>query len=213
MSAHDFIALTWESNRWFGRAILLVLFGLGAAAAAAAVRHLNRYRTVEARALSVVEGRLQRLREEQLSGIPEGARPPVPPPVDLAALREGVSEQTLIGDRLAALARMKQARVKVNVDALQQITMLRENANRGLALPGYAVDLAMMLGMLGTFVGLCLMLLEMQGVAHTSQGIPAAGGFTEAVQSLSGIITSKKTAFVTTLVATGIVETRCGPRG
>lgn len=131
---------------------------------------------------------------------PEGSRPALPAPVELAELRENVPPRTLIGERLAALARMKQARVKVNVDALQQITLLGENASPGLAFPGYAVDLAMMLGMLGTFVGLCLMLLQMQNVLPSATGVPASGGFAEAARSLGGIIATKKTAFVTTLV-------------
>lgn len=197
---HGLLGLLWQQNTGIGRLILLLLFALGITAAAAAMRHLHRYRSVERRALDDVRAKLRGIRAREEDGQPEGVRPAVPPPVDLAELRENVPDGTLIGDRLAALARMKQARVKVNVEALQQITLLRENASAGLAFPGYAVDLAMMLGMLGTFVGLCLMLLQMQGVLPSASGVPAAGGFAEAAQSLGGIIASKKTAFVTTLV-------------
>lgn len=94
---------------------------------------------------------------------------------------------------------MKQARVRVTVDALQQMTVMRENARAGLAFPGYAVDLCTMGGMLGTFIGLCMMLLQMQGVAPDG-GEGAAGGFAQASASLGAIIASKKTAFVTTLI-------------
>lgn len=197
---HGILGLLWEQNTGVGRVTLLLLLIIGAAAAAAALRHLHRYRSVERRALDDVRAKLRGIRAREEAEPPEGGRPTVPPPVELAELRENVPAGTLIGDRLAALARMKQARVKVNVEALQQITLLRENASPGLAFPGYAVDLAMMLGMLGTFVGLCLMLLQMQGVLPSASGVPAAGGFAEAAQSLGGIIASKKTAFVTTLV-------------
>jgi biopolymer transport protein ExbB/TolQ len=196
MTDHGFITLLWTGNSAIGRLILLLLLALGGAAASAALRHRARYAR-EQRTLDEVRARLQRLRDAEQ---PEGDRSPVPAPVDLAELRDKVDTQTLIGDRLATLARMKQARVKVNVDALQQMTVLRESASFGLAFPGYAVDVAMMLGMLGTFVGLCLMLLQMQGVLPTASGVPAAGGFAEAAASLGGIIASKKTAFVTTLV-------------
>jgi hypothetical protein len=200
MTEHGILSLLWQQNTGTGRLILLLLFALGAMAASAAMRHLHRYRTVERGALDGVRSKLQGIRAREAEARPEGSRPATPEPVELAELRENVPAGTLIGDRLAALARMKQARVKVNVEALQQITLLRENASVGLAFPGYAVDLAMMLGMLGTFVGLCLMLLQMQGVLPAASGEPAAGGFAEAAQSLGGIIASKKTAFVTTLV-------------
>jgi hypothetical protein len=197
---HGLFALLWQQNTGIGRLILLLLFALGFAAAAAAIRHLHRYRSVERRALDDVRAKLHGIQARETAEEPDASRPAVPPPVELAELRENVPPDTLIGDRLAVLARMKQARVKVNVDALQQITLLAENASPTLAFPGYAVDLAMMLGMLGTFVGLCLMLLQMQGVLPSASGVPAAGGFAEAAQSLGGIIASKKTAFVTTLV-------------
>ncbi|HEX6910722.1 MAG TPA: MotA/TolQ/ExbB proton channel family protein, partial [Longimicrobium sp.] len=129
----------------------------------------------------------------------EGARPRPPALVDLQPLCEHADRRSIIGDRLAALSRMKQVRVKVHVEALQQMTVMRENARLDLAFPGYAVDLCTMAGMLGTFIGLCMMLLQMQGVMPGS-GVPAAGGFAEASASLGGIIASKKTAFVTTLV-------------
>jgi hypothetical protein len=203
MNAQDIITLVWQGNTGIGRVILLALLALGGVAASAALRHRARY-SREKRTLEDVRAKLQRLQAAQ-RGDPsepaaEGARPPLPAPVDLRELSEGVPADTLIGDRLAALARMKQARVKVTVDALQQMTVLRESASFGLAFPGYAVDLAMMLGMLGTFVGLCLMLLQMQGVLPSASGLPAAGGFAEAAASLGSIIASKKTAFVTTLV-------------
>ncbi|HEX8455039.1 MAG TPA: hypothetical protein VF647_23375 [Longimicrobium sp.] len=202
MSAHGIISLLWQDNTVAGRVILLFLLVLGTAAGSAAVRHRARYRHRETRTLNHVRSRLQELRdaEQPTQGAEHGKRSPLPPPVDLHLLREHVPGDTLIGDRLDALARMKQARVKVNVDALQQMTILREGASPGLAFPGYAVDLAMMLGMLGTFLGLCLMLLEMQAVLPSASGVPAAGGFSEAVDSLGHIIASKKTAFVTTLV-------------
>lgn len=202
MSDQGIFALVWQGNTGFGRVVLLALLALGAVAASAAMRHRTRYRR-EKRTLGDVRARLQRLQAAEQGDAAEppaeGARLPLPAPVSLRELSEGVPPDTLIGDRLAALARMKQARVKVNVDALQQMTVLRESASFGLAFPGYAVDLAMMLGMLGTFVGLCLMLLQMQGVLPGASGLPAAGGFAEAAASLGSIIASKKTAFVTTL--------------
>lgn len=197
MTDHTLIALLWTGNSGTGRLILLLLLGLGSTAGALALRHRSRYQR-ERRTLDDVQARLRRMRAAEEPAEGEKALPPAP--VELQALRENVDPTTIIGDRLETLARMKQARVKVNVGALQQMTILRESASPGLAFPGYAVDLAMMLGMLGTFVGLCMMLLQMQSVLPSASGVPSSSGFAEAAQSLGGIIASKKTAFVTTLV-------------
>jgi hypothetical protein len=202
MTTPGIFTLVWQGNTGVGRSIFFLLLALGGTAGSAALRHRGRYRGRETRTLEEVRAKLRRIRDAEQEGEPaeeEGARPPLPAPVELHLLREHVPADTLIGDRLAALDRMKQARVKVNVDALQQMTVLREQSSFGLAFPGYAVDLAMMLGMLGTFIGLCMMLLQMQGVLPSAEGVPAAGGFAEAAASLGSIIASKKTAFVTTL--------------
>lgn len=217
MNDHGILYLIWQGNTGIGRVFTLLLLGLGCAAAWIALRHAHRYRHGETGALDSVRAALARAREKELADAeaqadeteaedgwadPDGAgdvharRPPVIP---LDLLQKSAPADSLIGDRLAELARMKQARARVTVDALQQMTVMRENARAGLAFPGYAVDLCTMGGMLGTFIGLCLMLLQMQGVMPGS-GVPAAGGFAEASASLGAIIASKKTAFVTTLI-------------
>lgn len=203
MSDHGFLYLVWQGNSGLGRLFTLLLLGLGIAAGWIAVWHRQRYAHREAGALKVVRTELREaLKRDQPQAeeeVKEGEGPSPPPPVDVHALCERVDKTSIIGDRLAELARMKQARVRVQVEALQQMTVMRENARPGLAFPGYAVDLCTMGGMLGTFIGLCMMLLQMQGVIP-GDGTPAADGFAQASASLAGIIASKKTAFVTTLV-------------
>ncbi|HEU0055309.1 MAG TPA: MotA/TolQ/ExbB proton channel family protein, partial [Longimicrobium sp.] len=201
MITSDFALFVWQGNSAFGKLVTLTLMGLGGAAGGAALWHSHRYRVTEMAALDGVRSKLRRLLAADLPGAEgeDGALAPPPTTVELPMLREHVPPGTLIGDRLAALARMKQARVKVHVDALQQVTALSESRRATLAFPAYAVDLAMMLGMLGTFFGLCLMLMQMQGVLPAAGGAADAGGFTRAAASLGSIIASKKTAFVTTL--------------
>jgi biopolymer transport protein ExbB/TolQ len=172
-----------------------VIVAVGIVAALAAIWHRARYRGRESRALEDVRGRLRRLQSADRQAKKQ-AEPPAP--VELRLLREHVAARTLIGDRLEALGRMKQARAKANVAALQQMTVLRESASVSLALPGYAVDVSMMLGLLGTFIGLCMMLQQMQVVENAGANDPRS--FTQAGVILGHIITSKKTAFATTLV-------------
>ena len=214
MSEHGVLYLFWAGNTAIGRTFILLLLALGTAAAVIAWAHTRRYRGREMDALNAVRGQLRRAQDadaappadaapsadaEREGEEPAPAAPRPPAVVELYPLLEQTPRDTLIGDRLAALARMKQVRVKVHVDALQQMTVMRENARMGLAFPGYAVDLCTMGGMLGTFIGLCLMLLQMQGVMPGG-GNAGAGGFADAAASLGAIIASKKTAFVTTLV-------------
>jgi hypothetical protein len=216
MTEHGLFYLIWQGNSGMGRLFTLLLLGLGVAAGWTAWSHILRYRVREMGALRAVRAALVRAREKEQAegeasgkgGAEEGgadeeaaqAASRAPELVPLEVLQNSAPcADSLIGDRLAELARMKLARVRVNVDALQQMTVMRENARPGLAFPGYAVDLCTMGGMLGTFIGLSLMLLQMQGVMP-GDGVPAAGGFAEASASLGSIIASKKTAFVTTLV-------------
>ncbi|MBB4638133.1 MotA/TolQ/ExbB proton channel family protein [Longimicrobium terrae] len=211
MTEHGLFYLIWQGNSGLGRLFTLLLLGLGVAAGWTAWSHVTRYRVRETGALRAVRAALVRAREKDQAD-EEGPKEEdaeeetaetvrrAPELVPLELLQQSAPrEESLIGDRLAELARMKLARVRVNVDALQQMTIMRENARPGLAFPGYAVDLCTMGGMLGTFIGLCMMLLQMQGVMP-GNGVPAAGGFMEASASLGSIIASKKTAFVTTLV-------------
>jgi hypothetical protein len=209
MSEHGFLYLVWQGNSGIGRGFTLLLLALGVAAGWIALWHTSRYRQREAGALRAVRGALARAQDKHREALDEalakaeeaGEEPPPTemPVIEPLELLRPEDKTTLVGDRLAEIARMKKARVRVQVEALQQMTVMRENARPGLAFPGYAVDLCTMGGMLGTFVGLCLMLLQMQGVLPGDGGT-TAGGFAEASASLGGIIASKKTAFVTTLV-------------
>jgi hypothetical protein len=208
VSILDILGFVWTHNSGAGRLFATMILVLGASAAWAALSHRARYRGRESRTLDDVAGRLRRAIEAQQPERAEGeAEEPEPgirvhqlEPVDLRLLSEKVPPESLIGDRLAAVARLKQARVKVTVEALQQMTVLRESSVFGLAFPAYAVDMCMMLGLLGTFLGLCLMLLQMQGVVPGAGGTGDAGNFAGAATSLGDIIASKKTAFATTLV-------------
>jgi hypothetical protein len=195
----------WRNNTASGQFIVALIFILGAMGSFCALSHWRRYRNSEKRWLLEVRDRLRRAQEatQTPSGEPgQQEEQPVPSAaraVELHQLSEGIPLTSIIGDRLQTIARMKQAQVKVNVEALQQSSMLRESADSTLALPGYVVSLVMMLGLLGTFIGLSFMVVDIQ------QALP--GGGTEAnanqwaasVNGLGRILAGKKTAFSATL--------------
>jgi hypothetical protein len=82
---------------------------------------------------------------------------------------------------------------------LQQMTILKESAKSTLAFPAYVVSLAMMLGLFGTFIGLSLMIQNMQVALPNISGTSSTVNWTASVNNLTKIIAGKKTAFSATL--------------
>ncbi len=200
----EILDFLWQNNTASGRAIITIIVVLGVTGSLCAFRHCWRYRHTELRWLIEVRDRLRRAKEARetvtLGG--ELEKQPFPsedPLIELHELSEGIPLSTIIGDRLHTISRMKQARVKVNVEALQQSSILRESANSSLALPGYIVSLVMMLGLLGTFIGLSFMVVDIQH-ALPGGGVEAhANQWAASVSGLGRILAGKKTAFSATL--------------
>lgn len=204
----ELLQLLWQNNTGSGRTIILLIVAFGVWGGLCALSHRSRYRGTEREWLESVRDRLQRARDarqpspEQAfedGATAETAPAAAAPLIELHELAEGVPTSTLIGDRLATILKMKRARAKVNVDALQQSTILKESASRSLTLPAYVVSLVMMLGLLGTFIGLSFMVVDIQ------QAMPGAGSaanttqWAASVSSLGRILAGKKTAFSATL--------------
>ena len=210
----ELLQLLWNQNTSSGRTIIVLIVVLGAFGGLCALHHWGRYRGTERQWLMTVRDRLRRAQEaRQAPGAPaemieeidipvmaEEPRPPETTPIiDLHELAEGVPRDTLIGDRLSTILRMKQARVRVNVDALQQSSVLKESAKWTLSFPAYVVSLVMMLGLLGTFIGLSLMVVDIQQSLPGSGAHATATQWAASVSSLGRILAGKKTAFSATL--------------
>ena len=195
---NDLLQLLWAHNTLSGRAIIVLIFVLGFLGAASALWHRNRYAGEESRWLETVRGNLRRAQEAR-EAMPAGSVTASAPIIQLHELAEGVPPTTLIGDRLQTLQRMKKARAKVNTDALQQSTILKESARFSLALPAYIVSLVMMLGLLGTFIGLSWMVVDIQSALPGSNADANPTQWAEPVSSLGRILAGKKTAFSATL--------------
>jgi biopolymer transport protein ExbB/TolQ len=153
----------WSSNSTSGKTITALIVIFGVVAAWQALRHRGRYLGYEAHWLAEVGKKLHDARVRT----PSASEPSDPDSessllVELSTLTKAAPEASLIGLRLKAIDRMRQARVKVNVAALQQVTLLREHAKLSLAFPGYVASVAMMLGLLGTFIGLAQMVGQIE---------------------------------------------------
>src|SRR5260221_736801 len=192
--------LIWSNNTAAGQTIIVLVVVFGVFGSLCAIAHRGRYRSDESRALARVRQKLQLARDARQEVSPEGDAPPSGSPIiDLNELAEGISPHSLVGDRLHTIIKMRQARVKVNVDALQQCSILKESSKWTLAFPGYAVSLVMMLGLLGTFIGLSLMVADIQQAMPSTGAQANATEWASSARSLGHILPARKTAFSATL--------------
>lgn len=201
----------WRDNPTVGRLVVVAIALLGVAGTHAAAAHLARYRREEA-ALARVRSNLSRWRSAQdgtaevageaadmavESGGGEGGADPKPL-VPLDRLREGLPGDTSMGARLDLLESLCRERQTVDVALIQQLGAAHDDTRPGLATPAFAATTSMLLGILGTFAGLAIM------VQRIDLGLPDAadaglGLFEQAFADLRSVLGGMKTAFSTSL--------------
>lgn len=128
------------------------------------------------------------------------ALPHHPGLIDLDHLINSVDPSSLIGDRIRAIAKMRLYRVKVDLDTLQELALYRDAAAPGHGFPGFAAGLSMMLGILGTFIGLAAMVQEIHLGLPTDTANLTPDSWMSSVQQLGAVLGGMKTAFSTSLV-------------
>jgi len=200
----------WEDNSLPGRIIVLIILGLLLWALRSGSRHRRRYRREEAD-LSKVKAKLRETTDPKAAAPKDGetlgeeTQPEVRhvSPADLASLRKDLVQESLIAERLEAIEKLRTRQVRVNPSALQQLSLARDEARPGMAVPGAVAGLATMLGLLGTFIGLAIMVQQIQFVLPQSSGTVSVGSWTQSVENISRVLGGIKTAFSASLV--GIV--------
>jgi hypothetical protein len=119
---------------------------------------------------------------------------------DIETLREGVDRSSLIAERLEAIAKMRLFQVKINLGTLQQLTEAKEAARRGMTAPTFAAGTAMMLGLLGTFIGLAIMAQRIYFALPASAAGATIDTWTSAFRNVTAVLAGIKIAFSTSLV-------------
>ena len=177
---------------------VVVISGLFIFSAYWAASHKQRYSGKESIALDYVKAKLGRV---DASAIAQGTgitkTPKVITPVQ--DLLEGLSKETIIADRLTLIGRMRESRVKVSIGALQQMTLAREASQSWLALPSYAASTSMMLGLLGTVVGLSIMLQNMSQFQPVDASQMTMDTWMKSVEGIRGVVGGMKAGFAATV--------------
>lgn len=129
---------------------------------------------------------------------------PIVAKVPITSLRENVSKNAvLIQDRLDTIERLEQFHIKLNVEALQNLSIASEDERWQIKVPGMLISISIMLGMLGTFIGLTLM------VANIVEVLPEEteniSEILKATSNMRGLMSGVSSAFSTTLI--GLIGT------
>lgn len=120
--------------------------------------------------------------------------------IDLDRLLISVVPTSLIGDRLQTIVRMRRHSAEVDLDALQKLALYKDAATKGQGFPAFATGLSMMLGILGTFIGLAAMVQEIHLGLPTDTASLTLESWMASVQQLGTVLGGMKTAFSTSLV-------------
>lgn len=181
-------------NTPVGVFIIVVLLGILAAVFFFALKHTRRYSHFETELLDKVSTRLQRMVE---SGEGKDHKHVLEQLINcLPRDGKGHPKESLIGDRLLAIQKMRASHAKVNVQALQEMSVAKEGASRGLGFPSFVVGFAMLLGLLGTIIGLTEMAQTIHKTLPTAQD---GGSLREALTNVQSVLGSMKSAFAATL--------------
>lgn len=118
-------------------------------------------------------------------------------------LLEGIRRTSLVGERIVAIFKMRAYRVKVSLDTLQQLAVRRDESIPGSGFLSFAASLAMLLGILGTFIGLAAMVQQIHlGLPRDAQAIEL-DLWASSIEHLKSVLGGMKTAFSTSLFGMG----------
>jgi hypothetical protein len=95
---------------------------------------------------------------------------------------------------------MRRSRVKIDLDTLQELAVYRDAAAPGQGFAGFAAGLCMLLGILGTFIGLSAMVQQIHLGLPTDPASLTVDSWMVSVQQLGAVLGGMKTAFSTSLI-------------
>ena len=125
------------------------------------------------------------------------------PGIDLDTIKVACANKSLVYKRLDSLAKLKKYHVKISLQSLQQISRADEDSRIGPKIPAYFAQIAMILGMIGTFIGLAELVAAI--AEDMPEGPQSLAQLTASFQNVKVVLGGMKTAFATTLVGLLVV--------
>jgi biopolymer transport protein ExbB/TolQ/prefoldin subunit 5 len=194
----ELLRILFLENSAEGILIILVLLILLGAAFRFARLHRQRYDRHENGLLDKVITASAAVSENKADGDPDHVLTQL---IDcLPNDNQGRLRESIIGDRLLALRKMRASHAKVNVQALQEMSIAKEAARRGIGFPSFVVGFAMLLGLLGTIIGLTKMVQTIHLTLPTAADTLTQASWSESLNNVREVMSSMKSAFSATLV-------------
>jgi biopolymer transport protein ExbB/TolQ len=192
------LKIVFVENSAEGLAIVITLIVLLAISVYFALSHTARYQGVETNLLEKVIDRLRRMVNSKEVDDPRY----VIEQLITCIPREGKGRlrDSLIGDRLLAILKMRGSQAKVNVQALQEMSIAKENSRKGLGFPSFVIGFAMLLGLLGTIIGLTRMVQTIHLTLPSSADSLTPDKWSQSLDHVRDVLSSMKSAFSATLV-------------
>lgn len=160
--------------------------------------HNRRYRVFETKMLDRVMAQLKSLTETKaddgssnildqlIKGLPRD--------------RKGNVRDSLISDRLLAIKKMRSSQSKISIQALQEMSTAKEVSRKGLGFPSFVVGFAMLLGLLGTIIGLTKMVQTIHLTLPAATDALTPDKWSQSLENVRNVLSSMKSAFSATLV-------------
>lgn len=115
--------------------------------------------------------------------------------INFNSLLKGIDHKKIIFERIRAIQTLKNSRLSVNYDLVRDTTIHKEHFSKSFRFPKYASGLCMMLGMLGTFIGLTMLVNQIVTVTDSEMK-----SIHEATDKIRQLMSGVGTAFSTTLM-------------
>lgn len=198
-------ATLWGDNPATGKLIILIIVAL-------AIISLFKGRLGFA-ALKNESGWIRRAETALDDQIARRAEEDPPGPLNLDELLEEEGDDSLVQRRIKVLRDLHLRRVKISVQQLQDLASRTLETREGMSGPGRAAQTSMMLGIIGTFIGLAAMVQDIQ-FALPSADAPNLTSWMDGFENVAAVMGGIKTAFTTSLfgMAAALVLTWVGHR-
>lgn len=194
--------ILWVNNSPIAKVIIGLIL-LIAFWAIKGIRSKNKKYSIELNAIKKAEGAFAK----EKSKIAENINMKVPDiplehlveTIDFQEIIKVMDKNTFVYQRMKSLLLAKANKTNIDTDHEREKTILETTFDKNVIFPQYATSLCMMLGMLGTFYGLSVLVGDITSISNVSYQ-QSVDSILKATQDIQKVMGGVGTAFSTTLV-------------